>query len=199
MKVIKYHLFNAYHLQSTVFVNVTSHLLLTATLKKRSYDPQWQETEELRDRIRKVQLSHTNASLSYGTSTGSAFQRSNLELLVLDPSDACSAHSITHIFNSQPHLSSSSTRIFLDRTGNWWFVLCKSMPSSLISTAQQPTQWLQHLDAYICCGLGLVLEAQTNTLPTIPALDWFMQRGGMTPRHSLFLVEEFLNEGFHKI
>lgn len=59
-------------------LNVTPHLLLTATLKERSYDPYLRETEELSDRIQNVQLSDTNACLSYGTSTRSSFQLSDL-------------------------------------------------------------------------------------------------------------------------
>lgn len=50
MKVIKCHLFNAYHWHPRFLLNITPHLILTATLEERSYDPYVEKTQELSGR-----------------------------------------------------------------------------------------------------------------------------------------------------
>lgn len=63
-----------------------------------------------------------------------------------------------------PTQSILSTGIFLEQTGNCWFVFCKFMSFNLISMAQRPTWWDQHL---LCSGLGLVLEAHRSCFALI--------------------------------
>lgn len=47
MKAIKYHLFNAYHLQPTVFTKRYTSSNPHSDLEERSYDPYLEETEEM--------------------------------------------------------------------------------------------------------------------------------------------------------